>query len=56
MKLEAALSSETSVVFTGLHGVISQKIEIFVVTALRVSNNLTGFDSEVSTAIIMIIF
>jgi hypothetical protein len=33
----AACYSEISVIFNGLHGVISQKIEVFVTTAVRTS-------------------
>jgi hypothetical protein len=35
MKMEPICSSESSVDFNGLHGVISQKIELFITTALR---------------------
>jgi hypothetical protein len=34
LKVEAISSPETSVTFKGLHGVIAQKIELFVTTAV----------------------
>jgi hypothetical protein len=36
--MEAMCFSETSVDFAGLHGVISEKIELFAVTSVRTSN------------------
>jgi hypothetical protein len=39
LKMEVTCSSETSVsTFSGLHGIISQKIELFITTAVRTSN------------------
>jgi hypothetical protein len=35
LKMEAICSSEKSVVFTGLHGIISQKIEPIITTDVR---------------------
>jgi hypothetical protein len=43
MKMEAACSTETSPNFQQLHGVISQKIEFFITTAVSTSN-LTNLD------------
>jgi hypothetical protein len=37
LKREATRSSEMSVDFNGPHGVISQKIELFIITAERTS-------------------
>jgi hypothetical protein len=37
LKMEAICSSETSV-DNGIHGVISQKMELFITTAVRTSN------------------
>jgi hypothetical protein len=39
LKMEATCFSETSVDFQGLHGVIFQKIELFITTAVRTSNH-----------------
>jgi hypothetical protein len=36
--MEAIFTSETSVAFNGLHGVIFQKIELFIITAVRTSD------------------
>jgi hypothetical protein len=36
--MEAAISSETSVKFTRLHGVTTQKTDIFMLAAVRTSN------------------
>jgi hypothetical protein len=36
--MEAICSSEMSVDFNGLHGVISQKMVLFITTAVRASN------------------
>jgi hypothetical protein len=41
LKMEAACSSGTSVTFNGLHGDISQKIELFITTAVETSNPTT---------------
>jgi hypothetical protein len=41
--MEAVFSSETSVDSTRLYGIISQKIELFITTALRISH-LTKHD------------
>jgi hypothetical protein len=38
LKMKATSSSETWVDFNGLHGVISQKIELFITTAVRTSD------------------
>jgi hypothetical protein len=38
MPVQAVCSSETSVDFNGLHGVISQKLELFITAAVRTSN------------------
>jgi hypothetical protein len=38
LKMETRCSSETSVVFSRLHGVISQYTELFIKTAVRTSN------------------
>jgi hypothetical protein len=38
VKLELICSSETSVDFSGLHGVIPQKTVLFITTAVRTSN------------------
>jgi hypothetical protein len=38
LKVKEIYSSETSLIFIGLHGVISQKIALFISTALRTSN------------------
>jgi hypothetical protein len=35
LKTEATYSSDTKVTFNGLHGVISQMIEAFLITAVR---------------------
>jgi hypothetical protein len=39
----AICSFETSVTFTGLHGVISQMIELFITTVVRTSNPTQQF-------------
>jgi hypothetical protein len=39
LKMEAICSSETSVDVNGLHGVISQKIVLFITTAVRTSHS-----------------
>jgi hypothetical protein len=44
--MEAICSSETSVDFNGLHGVISQKIELLITTALRTSNPTEGLSTN----------
>jgi hypothetical protein len=36
--MEAAFSSESHLTFNGLHGVISQEIELFISTAVRTSD------------------
>jgi hypothetical protein len=36
--MDAICSSETSVDLNGLHGVISQKMTLFITTAVRTSN------------------
>jgi hypothetical protein len=38
LNVEAICSSETSVTFAGLHGGISQKAELVIVTAVRTTN------------------
>jgi hypothetical protein len=38
LKIEATCSSETSVTFNELHSVISQKMELFITTAVRTSD------------------
>jgi hypothetical protein len=38
VKMGATFSSEMSAYFTGLHGVISQKTEVFIAAAVRTSN------------------
>jgi hypothetical protein len=38
LKMEATYSSETSIDFQDVHGVISQKIDLFLTTAVRTSN------------------
>jgi hypothetical protein len=38
--MEAIYSSETSVDYNGLYGVMSQKIELFITTVSRYSNGL----------------
>jgi hypothetical protein len=42
LKMEAKCSSETSFHFNGLHGVTSQKIELFTTTVVRTSNPTGG--------------
>jgi hypothetical protein len=34
LKMEVTSSSETSVDFQGIHGIISQKIDLFITTAV----------------------
>jgi hypothetical protein len=41
LNMEATCSSETSVDFHGLHGVISQKMELFITTAMKTSDPTT---------------
>jgi hypothetical protein len=38
LKMEASCSSETSLTFNGLHGIISQEIELSITTAVRTSH------------------
>jgi hypothetical protein len=38
LKMKATFSSEMSMTFNRLHGVISQNIELFITTAVRTSN------------------
>jgi hypothetical protein len=38
LKMEATCFSEIRFTFNGLHGVISQKIELFITTAVRASD------------------
>jgi hypothetical protein len=38
MKIEATCYSKTSIDFNRVDGVISQKIELFIATAVRLSN------------------
>jgi hypothetical protein len=38
MKMEQMYSSETSVDFDQIHGVISHKIELYITTAVRTSD------------------
>jgi hypothetical protein len=38
LKIDARCSSETPVGLNGIHGVISQKTELFIPTAVRTSN------------------
>jgi hypothetical protein len=35
LKLKATCASETSTVFNGLHGVVSQKAELFMIIAVK---------------------
>jgi hypothetical protein len=44
--MEATYSSETSVEFTGLHSVTSQKIGLFIATAVRATNTTTSSFSK----------
>jgi uncharacterized protein YsxB (DUF464 family) len=41
LKIEAVCSSETSVTYTGIHGVASQRTVMLAVTALRSTNSVT---------------
>jgi hypothetical protein len=40
--MEATCYSETPLIFNELHGVISQKTELFITTAVRASNHKTN--------------
>jgi hypothetical protein len=53
MKVDETFASETSVDFTGLHGVISEKIELLIATAVRISTTTTT--TTTTTTIIIII-
>jgi hypothetical protein len=51
--MEAIDSSETSAYFNGLHGVVSQELELFIITAVRTSNPMQGYQfivEEISSA------
>jgi hypothetical protein len=41
LKMEATCSFETFLTFTELHRVISQKVELFIITAVTTSNPTT---------------
>jgi hypothetical protein len=43
MKIGATCSSENSVEFNGLHGVISQKAKFFITTAVRTSDSISHY-------------
>jgi hypothetical protein len=38
LKVKATCSPETSLTFNGLHGVMSQKTHLFIITAVKASN------------------
>jgi hypothetical protein len=39
LKMEAIYSFEISVVFNGLHGIVTQKLGLFLTTAVRISRS-----------------
>jgi hypothetical protein len=50
LKMKATFPLKRRLTFKGLHGVISQEIELFITTAVRTSNPTTmGFDGHEET-------
>jgi hypothetical protein len=41
--MEAIYSSETLADFNGLHGVVSQMLELFIITAVRTLNSIEAY-------------